>query len=176
MIFFSFFQKVNGRETGTFTFRSKSDVHFLNFFFFAVRCCAMYQVLFWKGKIKKMCMILNPQLVLVIWCNSPFYYNFQILWKSNLFHLIWKNYVLSILRFRLEKLNFWGFFSIMKKHHKIATSIYFFNFILEIFFSKQKHLNLFFHITLTFAQINLDKWLAYVRKKMSGLIFFFRRI
>ena len=138
MIFFSFFQKVNGRETGTFTFRSKSDVHFLNFFFFAVRCCAMYQVLFWKGKIKKMCMILNPQLVLVIWCNSPFYYNFQILWKSNLFHLIWKNYVLSILRFRLEKLNFWVFFSIMKKHHKIATSIYFFNFILEIFFFKTK--------------------------------------
>ena len=67
----------------------------------------------------------------------------------------------------------WVFFN----HEKTPQNSYqysFFQFyIQDFFFSKQKHLNLFFHITLTFAQINLDKWLAYVRKKMSGLIFFF---
>ena len=71
------------------------------------------------------------------------------------------------------KIKFLGFFLNHEKTPQNSYQYLFFQFYIRDFFSKQKHLNLFFHITLTFAQINLDKWLAYVRKKMSGLIFFF---
>ena len=116
--FFFIFPKSEWKRNRYVYFSFQKWRTIFEFFFLQSDVVLCTKYFFEREKIKKVCMILNPQLVLVIWCKIPIFYNFQILWKSNLFHRIWKNYVLSTLRFWLGKLNFVGFFQSWKNTTK----------------------------------------------------------